>query len=134
MNPVTCLLIDDDPDDQEFFSLALKELHPPVICEFANNGIEGIEKLQGKSLFSPHYIFIDINMPRMNGVECLSEIKKIRKVKNTPVFLYSTSADPKMVNESKKLGAADFIVKPIGINDLVQILKQCFKNTAPPIT
>ena len=129
MNPVTCLLIDDDPDDQEFFSLALKELAPPAICVFANNGIEGIEKLQSKAQFSPDYIFIDMNMPRMNGVECLSEIKKIKNVKNTPVFLYSTSADPKMVNESKKLGAADFIVKPIGINDLVQILIKCFKNT-----
>lgn len=128
MNPVTCLLIDDDPDDQEIFSLALKELDPSVICEFANNGIEGIEKLQNTPPFNPDYIFIDMNMPRMNGVECLSEIKKITRVKKIPVFLYSTSADPKMVSESKLLGAADFIVKPVGINELVQILKQCFKN------
>ena len=72
---VQCLLIEDDLDDQELFCMAIQEIDPEIECFFANNGIDGIEKINSPS-FVPDYIFIDLNMPRMNGVDCLKEVKK----------------------------------------------------------
>src|SRR5690606_41377539 len=71
---------------------------------------------------SDHFIFIDVNMPRKNGIECLVEIKKISKVKNTPVYLYSTYGDPDTISQGKKLGAVDLLVKANNMKELEQTL------------
>jgi CheY-like chemotaxis protein len=123
-DPIKCFLIDDDPDDQEIFSIALKELSPAIQCFFANDGVEALERLNTGKSFIPDYIFIDLNMPRMNGAQCLAAIKKIGRVKSTPVFIYSTTAEPGMITETQRLGATGFIVKPVYIADLTTILRQ----------
>ena len=69
-----------------------------------------------------------MNMPRMNGLQCLKEIKKIKRLNHVPVFMYSTSADPSVVEENKRLGATDFIVKPSSINDLTKILSRIIRK------
>ena len=125
-NP-TILLIDDDIDDQEIFSLALERANDEVNCVFASDGTEALNKLTD-DMFAPDYIFIDMNMPRMNGQQCLKEIKKIERLRNVPVYMYSTSADPATVAENKNLGAADFIVKPANINALSNILAGIVRN------
>lgn len=119
---ITCLLIDDDIDDQEIFSHALKHLNVDVDFVTANDGVHAIEKIKSDPDLQPYFIFIDVNMPRMNGIECLVEIKKISHVKNVPVYLYSTYADPKAQKEGKKLGAIDFLVKAGSMKELEQTL------------
>src|SRR4051812_13807769 len=121
-NKPTVFLIDDDIDDQEIFSLAVERADQSAHCIFANDGIKALEKINNDSTFKPDYIFIDLNMPRMNGSQCLSEIKKIERLRNTPVFIYSTSSDPVSIIENKNLGAEDFIVKPSDINELIKTL------------
>jgi len=74
-NPLV-FLIDDDIDDQEVFEMALKEVQPLAQCVFAADGILALEKIKTDASFLPHTIFIDINMPRMNGAQCLREIKR----------------------------------------------------------
>src|SRR5947207_183779 len=106
----TVLLIDDDIDDQEIFSYALGQADRSMQIEFADDGVFALQKLKTDENFTPDYIFIDMNMPRMNGQQCLAEIKQIKRLKDVPVYMYSTSADPESVEENKKLGAADFIV------------------------
>ncbi|HZV70789.1 MAG TPA: TonB-dependent receptor plug domain-containing protein [Saprospiraceae bacterium] len=115
-------LIDDDSDDQEIFSMALEKANDQTECRFANDGIHALAQINADEHFCPDYIFIDMNMPRMNGQQCLVEIKKIERLKNTPVYMYSTSADPERIEENKRLGAADFIIKPSSIQDLINIL------------
>ena len=122
-----CLLIDDDIDDQEIFSIALQEFGQSIDCRFACDGVDALETLRRDELFLPHCIFIDINMPRMNGVECLERIKKIDRLKDVPVCMYSTSADPKLVARTKSLGAVDFIVKPADISELSNLLSRFFQ-------
>ena len=116
-----CFLIDDDLDDQEIFAMAAKEFSDAVRCYFADDGVKALEKLINDD-FLPDCIFIDINMPRMNGIECLEQIKRISRLRSVPVCMFSTSADPAMVTKSKELGAIDFIVKPASVSVLSELL------------
>ena len=120
--PARCLLIDDDLDDQEIFSMAIQQFDESIKCDFASDGTKGIEQLSATVAKVPDCIFIDMNMPRMNGIECLERIKKIDHLKEIPVCMYSTSADPTLVARTKELGAVDFIVKPADINELSELL------------
>ena len=71
------LLVDDDIDDHEIFCMALENLENCYKCIFAKDGIEALEILKNEEIFIPDIIFLDLNMPRMNGIDCLYEIKKI---------------------------------------------------------
>ena len=116
-----CFLIDDDEDDQEIFEMAVREINDSIHCFFAGDGVKALEELSNED-FSPDCIFIDINMPRMNGIECLQKIKTIHRLEPVPVCMFSTSADPDIVSQSKRLGANDFIVKPASISVLTILL------------
>lgn len=125
---ITCFLVDDDIDDQEIFALALERVNTAIRCTVANDGIEALEKLRGNKSFVPQYIFLDLNMPRVNGKQCLAEIKKDSRLDQIPVIIYSTSSDPRDIAETKQLGAAAFITKPSKISDLVKILSEFFSS------
>src|SRR5215210_7683066 len=114
----SCLLIDDDPDDQEIFLMCVKKLDKNIDCKTSDDGLEAISMLMSNEKFIPDYIFLDVNMPKMNGIECLKEIRKIEKLKDTKIFMYSTTTENNMVNESKQFGADDFIVKPTKTSEL----------------
>ena len=125
--PLTCFLIDDDLDDQEIFLMALQQLDKSIRCGFANDGAKAIEQLGEDKADIPHCIFIDMNMPRMNGIECLEELKKMDHLRDVPACMFSTSADPSLVARTRELGAVDFIVKPADISVLSDMLDQFFK-------
>ena len=121
---INCFLIDDDKDDQEIFSMALEDLNHPISCFFASDGAEAIMRFNSDPQFLPDYIFIDINMPRMNGIECLQVVKESNAIKHIPVYMISTSADPKIMAKSIDMGALDFIVKPSSVIVLTQLLAE----------
>ena len=127
-HPIRCFLIDDDLDDQEIFFMALQDAYDTISCVCANDGVQALEKLNTDQAFVPHFIFIDMNMPRMKGVQCLEEIKKIDRLRDIPVYMYSTSADPTAIAQTKQLGAADFIVKPSTIGALTSTLSKLLQN------
>ena len=122
--PKVAFFIDDDLDDQEIFSLVIREISDDITCVFANDGINALEIIKANDSFIPDWIFIDVNMPRMNGIKCLSEIKKFNHLEHVPVFIYSTSAEISVVQESKRMGATRFIKKYIDTNDLKEELSQ----------
>lgn len=125
---IICFLIDDDDDDQEIFSLALNTIDENISFVTANDGIEALHKLQMEGAFTPHFIFLDLNMVRMSGRECLREIKKIPHLKNIPVIIYSTSSEQKDITETMLLGATDYIVKPPSISILTERLEQVLRK------
>ncbi len=131
MNEKTLMIIDDDADDRMLFKEALKEMLPPSICLEANGGIEALQLLR-KAEQLPDFIFLDINMPRMDGRECLKELKKDAKLTHIPVIMYSTSFTDKSIAEFRKLGASSYLNKPMNINKLPeQILIAMTKSIKP---
>jgi CheY-like chemotaxis protein len=122
-----CFVIEDDPDDQEIFSMALEKINPSMQCCFANDGIEAMEKLNTGN-FVPDYIFIDLNMPRMGGTQCLQEIKKLQHLNDIPLVIYSTSSEDKFKDELKKIGATEYLVKPTKISILIENLSSFFRR------
>jgi CheY-like chemotaxis protein len=124
----TCLLIDDDEDDREIFQLAVEEAHADLKCVTAKTAIEAIEILSDKpgQPFTPDYIFLDVNMPMMNGEECLVEIRKLARLRTVPVFIYTTS-EVKDKESFFKKGANEIMTKPVRISDLVDLLREVTK-------
>ena len=124
-------IIDDDLDDQEIFLLVVRQISNDVECIFANDSMQALNKLKTDASFTPDLIFIDINMPKVNGIKCLSEIKKINRLQHIPVYMYSTSAEQAIVERCESYGATGFIKKHIDTSDLKADLEKiisCLKT------
>ena len=108
---MTILYADDDVDDRDLVMEALREIDPSISCITATDGREVIGLLE-HHLPLPDYIMLDINMPAMNGKECLTVLKQNERLKNIPVVIYSTTSDQREIDEYLALGALTFIRKP----------------------
>ena len=117
------LLVDDDIDDQQIFAEALQTVGPSIKLEVASNGLEALHKLNSTETFQPDMIFLDLNMPMMNGKEFLKELKKNDGFSLIPVIIYTTSSRPEDREQSLNLGATDFLVKPNNYRSLCEQLK-----------
>ena len=113
------LLADDDKDDRFFFDLVLKKLHLPIELATVEDGAMLIKYLDNNSAQLPDALFLDLNMPRKNGMECLEEIKNNEKLKGIPVIIYSTSLNEDVVDQLYKNGAHCYVRK----SDLSEIEK-----------
>ncbi len=125
----TLLLVDDDVDDQEIFILALQEIECSITCFTAGNGQEAIQSLTSHTV-NPDLIFLDMNMPRMNGIQFLQQIKLMEPLKHIPVIIYSTTAEQHVVEETKTLGAMNMVTKPAKFSELCHMLTNVL--TVPP--
>lgn len=115
------LLVDDDPDDRLLFEEALSKANDAVELHMAIDGIDALEKLQTRNDHFPDLIFMDVNMPRMDGISCLKEIKKTLDFDKIPILMYSTSSYYR--NECMSLGAIDYIEKPTDFQKLCDKIK-----------
>lgn len=114
------LQIDDDYDDCNFFLEALEEVSAAAYTAI-HNPVQAIQKLVNNEIH-PDLIVLDINMPIMNGLEVLHEIKRKEIIKNIPVIIFSTSIPPEVKNKMKDLGIIDYFIKPSDFNVLKKIL------------
>jgi CheY-like chemotaxis protein len=115
------LLVDDDPDDQYIFNNALKVVDRSILLSIAKDGVYAFEKLQ---VVKPDLIFLDINMPRMNGIEFLTKIRSLNTFNQIPIIVYSTTSNIADKIKVKTLGAKDCIEKPILFEDTVDIIRR----------
>lgn len=122
----TCLLVDDDLDDHEIFNMALADLGGDVTITTAVNAPQALQQLSFKNNFIPDYIFLDLNMPRMDGKQCLAAIKSQPHLDHVPVIIYSTSSSPGDIKEFMSMGATAFIKKPSSITELSNTLHHLF--------
>ena len=118
------LLADDDKDDRFFFSMALEALTEPIQLEIVMDGEKLMAYLDENSHQLPDVLFLDLNMPRKNGFECLSEIKLNKKLNLLPVIIYSTSFEQDVVNQLYKNGAQYYIRKPAEFSQLKKLIQQ----------
>jgi CheY-like chemotaxis protein len=122
------LLVDDDVDDTGLFREALHEIDPGIICYVDHNGRAALDKLKRNEYLRPDIIFIDINMPGMNGWQCLEELKKDLRFRDVPVIMYSTSSYIGDAEKAIDQGALCFFTKPSDYNLLRDILKTIADN------
>jgi CheY-like chemotaxis protein len=120
-------LIEDDEDDQEIFLAAVDEIGNALVCKTAFNGHDAYSQLLNKKV-NPDLIFLDLNMPLMNGQQFLEKIRKDDHLKNIPVIILTTSSNPDTVAEVKQLGAQDFITKPGSFTELTGLLQTAITN------
>jgi CheY-like chemotaxis protein len=124
------LLADDDIDDCIFFEDALKELPISATLSTVNNGIQLMNYLLAKSDDLPDVLFLDLNMPRKSGIECLTEIKMIDKLKDLPVIIFSTSFNTEVVDLFYQKGAHYYIRKPGEYEKLRKVILEAVTLTS----
>jgi CheY-like chemotaxis protein len=124
IEPIRILLADDDESDRLLFTEAFAELKIKTTVYTTNNGVELMERLNMKDLRLPHLIFLDLNMPLKNGLECLKEIRSDEKLKDISIAIYSTSENEKDVEETFVNGANVYITKPNNFGTLKQVLQK----------
>ncbi|HNF48016.1 MAG TPA: response regulator [Saprospiraceae bacterium] len=121
--PLSILLADDDEDDRLFFKDALEECRVKTMVETVNDGIELMNLLLEESTVLPHILFLDLNMPRKNGIECLEDIRKSDRLKHITVAIYSTSGAERDIEDTFVKGANVYIKKPNDFNALKEVLE-----------
>lgn len=119
------LNVDDDPEDVEIFCDAIRDIDPSIICLVAKSADEALQILNS-DIELPQYIFLDINMPRVDGNACLMEIKKDRRLNQIPVIMYSTHTRKTDIEIYRELNAG-FLVKQNNYKELVEELRKVLR-------
>jgi CheY-like chemotaxis protein len=118
---ILLMVIDDDPDDRQLFVEAVREVGEDIVCITEKGGEQALERLRnGEEL--PHFIFLDLRMPRCNGKQCLQAIKSDGRLKDIPVIVYTTSEEEEDVQQLKALGAAHFVSKPNNPDEIYYVV------------
>jgi CheY-like chemotaxis protein len=131
LRTIQILLADDDEDDRKLFKDILDEFSLPTHLTFVYNGEQLMQLLHGSAGLLPDVLFLDLNMPRKNGFDCLLEIRRSEKLKSLTVIIFSTSCDPGLVKLLYKNGAQYYIRKPNSYaqlkNDIIHALSLAAK-------
>ena len=131
MAPLNLLLADDDVDDCYLFKEALDGIPLSTRIAVVHDGVHLMQLLAKSDTILPDVLFLDLNMPRKNGFECLSEIKQNKKFKDLPVIIFSTSFEQEVVNLLHKNGAQYFIRKPSEFSQFKKIIQETLALIAP---
>jgi CheY-like chemotaxis protein len=115
------ILADDDSDDRDLFTEAVNFFDPTITVVTKRDGEQLMEFLENDPT-KFDLIFLDLNMPRKNGKECLAEIKANGKLSNTPIIIYTTSLNPIDIEETFRMGANSFLRKPNSFEELKETL------------
>jgi len=125
--PVELLLVEDNPGDVRLTQEALKEGSLPVHLSVARDGVEALDFLRHRAPFddspTPDLILLDLNLPRKNGREVLSEIKNDPLLKRIPVLVMTTSRADQDIQKAYSLNANCYITKPMDLDEFLRIVK-----------
>lgn len=124
------LLIDDDPDEFDFLLSALEKVPGLFECSYAVSGQAAFSLLDGAGTL-PDCILVDMNMPLMNGLECVGKLRTMERFSNVPVFIYSTGSDANLQRKALQNGATGCIRKTFEMTLLAQMLEQLHRTGKP---
>lgn len=128
-NPVHIFLVDDDEGDRLLFTEAFSELKIKTNIRTFNDGEQLMKWLNAENADLPEFKFLDLNMPRKNGIACLKEIRSNERLKDIFVAIYSTSDSEKDMEETFLEGANIYITKPSNFNLLKELLYKAVTAT-----
>ncbi|MDR7211725.1 response regulator [Flavobacterium piscis] len=121
------LLIDDDTDDAEIFIEAIESLERGIASRVATNALHAFEELQtAESL--PDFIFVDFNMPALNGAEFIQKMKDERRLQHIPIILMSTHSVEVMSQLTQQFETLQYMTKPSSFHELVALLDEVLCN------
>ncbi len=120
----TIFLAEDDEDDFLLFKEAIKDYNEPVSLNWVQDGDELMKILKNSQAEKPDMVFLDINMPRKNGFECITEIRRDEMLKNLPIIIFSTSNDTALVSWMYNSGANLYLCKPTDFNQLKTAIRK----------
>lgn len=116
------LFIDDDEEDLQIFREALDHISTTVKYNFFTDARKALEDLRLGNVVT-QAIFLDLNMPLMNGHEFLAQVKQEERLRNIPVIIFTTSSDSSIKEMTLSMGAEDFLTKPNDFKDLIALLQ-----------
>jgi CheY-like chemotaxis protein len=123
-DPILILLADDDENDRLLFTDAFQELKIKTNIHTVNDGLQLMEYLHKNKALLPQLLFLDLNMPFKNGIECLKEIRSNLDFREMSVAIFSTSLAQKDIDETFIQGANIYINKPNSFNELKEVLNK----------
>jgi len=119
----TILLVEDDTVDQLTVKRALRDINITNPLKITNNGEEALEYLRNEKNEIPGIILLDLNMPKMNGVEFLKIAKNDSRIKKIPVIVLTTSKEDRDRINTFDLGVAGYMVKPVAYRQFVEVIR-----------
>lgn len=125
-NNKTVHLADDDEDDRLLFKEAVQEANPDVKVVEAQNGKELIENIKNADDLDDTIIVVDMNMPKMNGIETIKAIRDDLELSDVPAVMLSTSNNPDLKKKAIEAGATDYFTKPNSFMALIDIARKIF--------
>ena len=133
----TIYVVDDDEDDRLLVSDALHEVIDQLTIIEATDGQHLLDLLALRSYHpEPAIIILDINMPRMNGMETLTQIRSRPESEHIPVIMLSTSSDQYFIKNAYNIGVNAYLKKPVSFNDytyMAESINVCFLNNYPSL-
>jgi CheY-like chemotaxis protein len=137
MRSKNVFLADDDEDDRHLFKKAFSEVCSEHHLSVFDSNVEMLTELQKSEGIRPDLVFIDLNMPGVNGMDCLREIREMPQLNEAPVAIYSTVVANTFIDEVRHLGASYFIKKPYDFYQLAHLIKYVIdkdgKTTDAPV-
>ena len=129
-HPITVLLAEDDPEDIYLIGEALEEVAIPNQLKIVQNGEELLDYLYQRGDFSdpsesprPGLVLLDLNMPRLDGREALSQIKADSDLRRIPIVVLTTSKAQEDILNTYNLGISGYISKPVSFSGLLEVIK-----------
>src|SRR4051812_3453934 len=113
---LTILLVDDDLDELDLFKSALKDLEEDINLLYVSSCSDVVDMIENAG---PDLLFLDINMPGLNGIECLKSIREEEKFKSLPIVMYSTSSNKKVIKECYDHKANFYFIKPYSFDGIL---------------
>lgn len=126
------LNVDDDIDDREMFQAAINAIDPNLACLQFESGSKALEYIANAEV-APDFLFIDINMPKMNGYECIEQIRQIPGNNQIVIVMYSTAFNPKQQKDYKDLDITTYLKKTSKFSELVQSIKKLLSDSKVPV-
>lgn len=126
----TVLLVENNPDEEELLSLALEKSEIPLELVVVRDGIEAIDYLLGKEQFanchthqSPALILLDLNLPKIDGLEVLRRLRADRRTQHLPIVMMAASKDPQDILYSYSYGCNSYLRKPVNFSEYQTLVK-----------